>query len=144
MEELIDNCLETADRHNTKAIAFPTLGVGSLLYPVEESAQLMGECIRYFCTNHSGDNIKTIIIVVYRGSSNYADVFEVDIRKKSFKQHTIVLEYVLIILINANCILRSLKKNCQEDHWLPLDPINFRVLRLFLYLLVSNNLVILI
>lgn len=76
MEELIDNCLETADRHNTKTIAFPTLGVGSLLYPVEESAQLMGECIRYFCTNHSGVNIKTIIIVVYRGSSNYADVFE--------------------------------------------------------------------
>lgn len=76
MEELIDNCLETADRHNTKAIAFPTFGVGSLLYPVEESAQLMGECIRYFCTNHSGVNIKTIIIVVYRGSSNYADVFE--------------------------------------------------------------------
>lgn len=85
MEELIDNCLETADRHNTKTIAFPTLGVGSLLYPVEESAQLMGECIRYFCTNHSGVNIKTIIIVVYRGSSNYADVFEVDIRKKSFE-----------------------------------------------------------
>lgn len=85
MEELIDNCLETADRHNTKAISFPTLGVGSLLYPVEESAQLMGECIRYFCTNHSGVNIKTIIIVVYRGSSNYADVFEVDIRKNSFK-----------------------------------------------------------
>lgn len=63
---------ETADC--TKTIAFPTFGVGSLSYPVEKSAQLMGESIRYFCTNPSGVNIEAIIIVVYSGTSNYADV----------------------------------------------------------------------
>lgn len=85
MEELIDNCLEIVDCYNIKVIVFFMFGVGFLLYFVEEFVQLMGECIRYFCINYFGVNIKIIIIVVYRGSLNYVDVFEVDIREKLFE-----------------------------------------------------------
>ena len=77
MEDFVDSCLETANQHSTKTIAFPTLGVGSLSYPIEQSAKKMGECIRYFCTSTFQISIQTIIIVVYKGCRNYSDIQKV-------------------------------------------------------------------
>ncbi|XP_061184934.1 uncharacterized protein LOC133192948 [Saccostrea echinata] len=74
LEKFMEKCLETANNHSTRSIAFPTLGVGSLHYPSDQTAKLMVKTIRDFSTKHSRMNIRKIIIVVYSGSNDWSTV----------------------------------------------------------------------
>ncbi|XP_062602530.1 protein mono-ADP-ribosyltransferase PARP15-like isoform X2 [Saccostrea cucullata] len=74
LEKFMEKCLETANNHSTRSIAFPTLGVGSLHYPSDQTAKLMVKAIRDFTTKHSRMNIRKISIVVYNGSHDWSKV----------------------------------------------------------------------
>ncbi|XP_061184932.1 protein mono-ADP-ribosyltransferase PARP15-like [Saccostrea echinata] len=74
LEKFMMKCLETANIHCRSSIAFPTLGVGFLHYPSDQTAKLMIKAIRDFSSKQSSMNIKTIIIVVYSGSNDWSSV----------------------------------------------------------------------
>lgn len=63
--KFVCNCLTQAQKDGEKSIAFPTLGTGSLGYPVEVSAQTMFECIKKYQNRYSDVSVKDISIIVY-------------------------------------------------------------------------------
>ena len=70
LSDFITNCLEEADRHDTKYIAFPTLGTGALKYPPDVMAKTMKKCITSFDLKYSHTKLHHIYIVVYDNSTD--------------------------------------------------------------------------
>ncbi|CAC5412107.1 unnamed protein product [Mytilus coruscus] len=70
LTDFITNCLEKAHSHDTKYIAFPTVGTGALKYPPDVMAKTMESCIRKFDLKHSDTKLQHIYIVVFDKSKD--------------------------------------------------------------------------
>ncbi|XP_062602537.1 protein mono-ADP-ribosyltransferase PARP15-like isoform X1 [Saccostrea cucullata] len=77
LEKFMTKCLETANADYRSSIAFPTLGIGFLQYPCNQTAKLMIKAIQDFGSKQFPLNIKNIIIVVYSGSNEWFNVQKV-------------------------------------------------------------------
>lgn len=70
LTDFITNCLEKAHSHDTKYLAFPTLGTGALKYPPDVMAKTMESCIRRFDLKHGNTKLQHIYIVVFDKSKD--------------------------------------------------------------------------
>ncbi|XP_062573462.1 protein mono-ADP-ribosyltransferase PARP14-like [Saccostrea cucullata] len=70
LKTTIWNCLKVAREKRANSIAFPTLGIGNLNYPIEKVIQSTVYYLRKWATSkYSHSTIKKIIVVIYRGHS---------------------------------------------------------------------------
>ena len=65
------DCLRKANEAKLASLAFPSLGTGSLKYPVDSVSKLMFKCICNFSENYPGTSLKLVKLVIY----------EMDVRK---------------------------------------------------------------
>ncbi|XP_071091106.1 protein mono-ADP-ribosyltransferase PARP14-like isoform X2 [Haliotis cracherodii] len=65
LSNVILQCLNTASDHNSKKIAFPALGTGSLGYPPEMTAKVMYEMVKTFEDTVHQTSIEKVVFVVY-------------------------------------------------------------------------------
>ena len=76
LSQFVSGCLEAANFNSLGSIAFPTLGIGALGYPVKSAVKEMIDSIKRFAAKHQ-TYLTDISIVVYGGSSDCGTVHSV-------------------------------------------------------------------
>lgn len=100
------NCLLQATKDKMKSIAFPAIGTGNLMYPIESVADAMMSTVEKFRDEQSTTLISVFFVIFDTGTLQVYHIIQ-NVEKKN--------NYIMIIWRKClNFFLNVLKSNCAE------------------------------
>jgi poly [ADP-ribose] polymerase 10/14/15 len=75
LRQLIQKCLQEAEKDKFTSIAIPAIGTGNLQFPREEVAKVFFEEVSSYLMIHPQSTIKDVRFVVYSGVQATLDAF---------------------------------------------------------------------
>lgn len=101
------NCLLQATKDKMKSIAFPAIGTGNLMYPIESVADAMMSTVEKFRDEQSTTLISVFFVIFDTGTLQVYHIIR-NVEKKN--------NYIMIIWRKClNFFLNVLKNNCAES-----------------------------
>ena len=78
LRDFVERCIEEANEHRIKHIAFSTLGIGFLKFPADKAASIMVDTLKRFDRRRFTSLSMSVSIVIFDGGDDRKEVLKVN------------------------------------------------------------------